>query len=140
MAGEAKRLRKHVAHRAKNRCEYCGLHEDYTGFVHQVDHVIALKHGGGGDLNNLALACAVCNRNKGSNVASWDLAKDEPIRLFNPRKEKWADHFRLDGYKITPLTPVGEATARVLELNSDQRVVEREMLGPGGRLRPPSRQ
>lgn len=140
MAGETRSLRKHVAIRAKNRCEYCGLDETNTGFLHQVDHIISLKHGGGGDLPNLALACAVCNRNKGSNVASWDAAKDEPIRLFHPRKETWADHFRLDGYKITPLTPVGEATARVLELNSDQRVVEREMLGPGGRLHRPSRQ
>jgi 5-methylcytosine-specific restriction endonuclease McrA len=39
---------------------------------HQVDHVIAEKHGGQTALDNLALSCTVRNRQKGSDISSID--------------------------------------------------------------------
>lgn len=63
-------LRVLVRLRAERLCEYCLLHEDDSLFTHQVDHIISLKHSGRTELENLALACIVCNRQKGSDVGT----------------------------------------------------------------------
>ena len=43
-------LRRLVESRANHLCEYCLIHEDDTYLGCQVDHVIAEKHGGPGEL------------------------------------------------------------------------------------------
>jgi len=45
----------------------------------------------------------------------------------------WADHFRLQGFLIEPVTAEGRVTARMLRLNIDKRVVERRALMFAGR-------
>src|SRR5947208_3517637 len=62
-------LRRFVAARADYLCEYCLIHEEDRGFGCQIDHIISEKHGGTTDADNLAYACAPCNRTKGSNIA-----------------------------------------------------------------------
>src|SRR5437764_15363788 len=109
------------------RCEYCLLHEDDAAFRHEVDHIVSRQHGGETIAENLAYACMVCNRYKGSNIASVSPAGDL-VRLFNPRVDRWNDHFRLNGAVIEPLDLVGEVTARVLRLNNAERVVRRTVL------------
>lgn len=101
-------------------------------FSHEVDHIIGRQHGGETTVENLAYACIICNRFKGPNVSSVD-ASGAVVRLFNPRLEVWADHFRLIGAVIQPLTATGEATAKVLRLNAAERVVERTLLQRLGR-------
>lgn len=32
-------VRRQVAMRAANRCEYCHLHERYAFFAHKIDHI-----------------------------------------------------------------------------------------------------
>ena len=54
-------LRKQVSERAQDCCEYCLIPEMAVLFAHQVDHIIAEKHGGLTEAENLALACAICN-------------------------------------------------------------------------------
>jgi len=120
--------RAEVARRAEYRCEYCLIHEDDAGFRHQIDHVVSRKHGGPSDLDNLAYACVLCNRRKGSDIASIDRKTDETVRLFHPRRDHWSDHFRLDGGIIEPRTEVGIATVRLLRLNAAERIVERQIL------------
>ncbi|MGI9072196.1 MAG: HNH endonuclease [Bryobacteraceae bacterium] len=39
-------IRDFVPRRARHRCEYCLLHEDDSYSPHQVDHIVARKHGG----------------------------------------------------------------------------------------------
>ena len=78
-------LRRKVRKRADNRCEYCLLAEGDAFFAHEVDHIIAEKHGGRTIADNLALACFDCNRFKGSDIASIDATSGEIIPLFNPR-------------------------------------------------------
>jgi hypothetical protein len=90
------------------------------------------QHGGKTTADNLAYACMICNRFKGTNISSVD-ASSAIIRLFNPRLDRWDDHFRLIGAVIQPLTATGEATARLLRLNAAERVVERNMLQRLGR-------
>jgi hypothetical protein len=120
-------LRTQVARRSGLRCEYCLIHEDDTAFPHAVDHVISRQHGGETAPENLAYACMICNRFKGSNVGSVD-GLGSFIRLFNPWTDEWEHHSRLDGAVIQPLTPAGEATARLLRLNVAERVIERTLL------------
>lgn len=120
-------LRAEVVHRALFRCEYCLLHEDDAAFRHEVDHIVSRQHGGETIAENLAYACMVCNRYKGSNIASVSPAGDL-VRLFNPRVDRWNDHFRLAGAVIEPLGLIGEVTARVLRFNTAERVVRRSVL------------
>lgn len=126
-------LRIAVVVRAHNSCEYCLIHGDYVTFVHEVDHVIAQKHGGATTPDNLAYACAQCNRNKGSDIASIDPETDEPALLYNPRTQSWMAHFQLDGPAIIPLTPSGRATVRLLQLNQIDRILLRKELLSTGR-------
>ena len=63
-----------VIERARRRCEYCLVHEDNAGFPHQIDHIISRKHGGSSGIGNLAYACILCNRYKGTDIASIDHA------------------------------------------------------------------
>ena len=65
-----RRLREQVRRRARSRCEYCLIHEDDSYARHQLDHITAVRHGGETTLQNLALACFLCNRHKGSDVAA----------------------------------------------------------------------
>jgi hypothetical protein len=62
--------RKRVGSRAFGRCEYCLLDQADAVLPHEIDHVISRKHGGTGDPENLAFACYLCNRYKGSDIAS----------------------------------------------------------------------
>ena len=84
-------LRAQISERARQRCEYCLIHEDDTGFPHQIDHIISRKHGGSSSSENLAYACVICNRYKGSDVASIELGTGAIVRLFDPRRDRWAD-------------------------------------------------
>ncbi len=59
------------------------------------------------------------------------------MRFFNPRTDHWADHFELDGAIIKPLTEIGEVTARILNFNSEQRLLERQELIEDGRYPSP---
>lgn len=126
-------LRTEVAQRAGQRCEYCLIYEDDAGFPHQVDHILSRKHGGSSTSDNLAYACVVCNRHKGSDVASIDLRTGEIVPLFNPRRDRWVDHFRVVGALIEPISSIGLATARLLRLNAPERILERQMLQSLGR-------
>ncbi len=120
--------RAEVARRADFRCEYCLIQERDSGFPHQVDHIISRKHGGPSSAENLALACIICNRNKGSDIASLIEQTGEVVRLFNPRMDRWAEHFQIDGQSIEPLSQVGSVTVRLLRLNSAERLSERALL------------
>ena len=121
-------LRALVIERALSSCEYCLIHGAYTTLTHEVDHVIAQKHGGATILTNLAYACAQCNRNKGSDIASVDPETGQPEFLYNPRTQIWENHFQLDGPLIVPLTATGRATARLFQLNQIDRVLLRKEL------------
>jgi hypothetical protein len=121
-------LRRLVEVRAGGRCEYCLLDQSDAGLPHEIDHVTSRKHGGETQLENLAFACYLCNRYKGSDLASLHPATGELVRLFHPRQDQWEDHFRLVGPTIEPLTPIGAVTARLLRLNTAARIVERQLL------------
>lgn len=88
-------LRRMVEERAKYRCEYCLLPNNISFFSHEIDHVIAEKHGGQTEENNLAYSCLYCNRYKGSDLGSFDPLTGDFSFLFNPRLQQWSEHFAL---------------------------------------------
>lgn len=120
-------LRRLVETRASRACEYCLIHADDTYFGCQVEHIIAEKHGGLTDEANLAYACAFCNRAKGSDVGTVTSA-GQFVRFFNPRIDRWDDHFLLQGVLIKSRTSIGEATVRILRFNTAARLLERQTL------------
>lgn len=93
-----------------------------------VGHIRAEKHLGQTVESNLCLCCYECNRRKGSDIASVDSMSDEVVALFHPRRQKWEEHFALQGALITPLTAQGRVTVFLLKLNDDKRVWERAAL------------
>jgi hypothetical protein len=105
---------------------------------HEIDHIIAQKHDGQTEANNLALSCAVCNKRKGSDIASIDPETGQVIPLYHPRRERWPEHFHLDGSRFTALTPTGRVTIRLLQLNHPDRIAERELLLIAGQFLLPS--
>jgi hypothetical protein len=64
-------------------------------------------------------------------------ASGEFTRFFNPRADRWADHFKLRGAFIDPQTALGEVTARILGLNEPERIMERQLLLRLGRYPSP---
>jgi hypothetical protein len=126
-------LRARVRHRARQRCEYCLLHEDSGGLLHQPDHIIACKHGGETVEENLAWSCFLCNQLKGSDLASVDLETGRIVRLFHPRRDRWSRHFRLEGARIVPLTAVGRVTEYLLQFNHPETLEMRQILIAEGR-------
>jgi hypothetical protein len=99
-----------------------------SAFGHEPDHIIPVQHSGKTEADNLALACLRCNRRKGPNIGSLDPETGALVPFFNPRRQKWQEHFRLAGAMIQPLTPEGRVTAKILRLNEPPRVEEREHL------------
>jgi hypothetical protein len=122
-------VRREVIERAQNRCEYCLLPTDVAFFPHEVDHVIAEKHGGATNLDNLAFACWRCNRHKGSDLTSFDPQTGQLTSLFNPRTQVWIEHFTYERKLIVGLTPEGRTTVHLLRLNSEERLIERQSYG-----------
>lgn len=126
--------RRLVIERAHRRCEYCLVDEVSAGFPHEIDHIVSRKHGGSSGISNLAYACVLCNRYKGTDIASIDRS-GRTIRFFDPRRDSWDEHFKLQGPVIQPLTEVGEVTARMLRLNAAERVIERRLMQVLGQYR-----
>ncbi|MGH9847024.1 MAG: HNH endonuclease, partial [Blastocatellia bacterium] len=126
-------LRRLAIDRSSNHCEYCLIHQDDRPETHPIDHVIALQHGGRTVEENLALACAICNGNKGPNLSSIDPLSGDITPLFNPRTQNWHDQFELSGARIVGRTAIGRTTIALLRLNDDKRLNYRQNLIEAGR-------
>jgi hypothetical protein len=108
-----------VARRARQRCEYCRAPELIFNGLFEIDHVVPTAEGGSDDPVNLALACRTCNGRKGGFQTGTDPSTGSKVRLFNPRLDRWEDHFRFDGEscELIGLTDIGRATVDRLDLN-----------------------
>lgn len=121
-------LRRLVEERANYRCEYCQLPAAVAFFPHEIDHVIAQKHGGATNADNLAFTCWRCNRHKGTDLGSFDPETQAFSFLFNPRTQNWGEHFTFSELDLVGLTPPGRTTIRLLQINSHERVAERRRM------------
>ncbi|MBI3822191.1 MAG: HNH endonuclease [Planctomycetes bacterium] len=132
-----RQLAELVRQRAKSCCEYCQMPQEWDGFTHEIDHMIAQKHHGLTLAGNLVLACFPCNNHKGPNIAGVDPVTQRITKLFNPRRHQWAFHFRWDGPILVGRTAIGRTTISVLEINDPDRVLLRQSLIEEGYF-PPS--
>jgi len=121
-----------VRQRALFRCEYCLFPERFAGLNFQMDHVIAEKHGGLTDAENLALSCIYCNSYKGANLSGIDPVTGEIVRLFHPRRDRWDEHFAWQGAVLAGRTPIGRATIVVLRINDSTAVALRRLFMRAG--------
>ena len=130
-------LRRAVSQRAGDRCEYCGLAQAAQEALFHVDHITPRVAKGPTVLENLGLACVSCSLRKGARLAATDPDTGLAADLFNPRRDRWQDHFGLHGFRILGLTPSGRATVSALSMNRPLALAIRreEMLRgryPGG--------
>ena len=118
-------LRRLVTERAWEQCEYCLLLSGVSFYPHEVDHIIAEKHGGQTEPENLSYACARCNRFKGTDLGSFDPLTGQFAFLFNPRTQEWSEHFTFEDELIVGLSAEGRTTIKLLQMNSEERLAER---------------
>jgi HNH endonuclease len=121
-------LRQLVSQRAAGACEYCRIHQTFSIYSHEIDYVIALKHGGESTDDNLVLACLPCNRHKGSDLTSIDPLTGVITPLFNPRTQIWSEHFQFESGSIVGITAIGRTTVFLLQMNEPNRIQLRQAL------------
>src|SRR5262245_36934396 len=120
-------LRRRVEEQGRRRCAYCLTQESVTGTLMEVDHVIPEADGGPTTVDNLCLACTRCNEHKNARSTAVDSETNAVVRLFHPREQVWAEHFRWSegGDLRIGLTPTGRATVEALQLNRAPLVAAR---------------
>lgn len=116
-----------VAQRARHCCEYCQAPEAIFNFAFEIEHVVPPGRGGNDDESNLALSCRSCNLYKSDQLEAVDPLTQTPTRLFNPRQNRWEEHFRIEQTtgRLTGLTGIGRATIDFLQMNKPTQLTAR---------------
>lgn len=117
----SERVRQFVRERSKYLCEYCHSQERSSSDTFTIDHLTPKSLGGSNKVDNLALACRRCNERRYNFTTCFDPQTGEEVAVFNPRLQKWTDHFiwTADGLKVVGITSIGRATCDRLDLNDD---------------------
>jgi hypothetical protein len=112
-----------VERRAGGRCEYCRAPQAFCGYRFHLEHINPSARGGSDLAANRALACASCNLSKADKIAMADPRSGIEVRLFDPRRDLWSDHFRWskDRRRLLGRTPTGRATVAALDMNGPHR-------------------
>ncbi len=120
-------LYENVAARAKHRCEYCRAPEVFFNHRFVIDHIVPRVFGGSDELDNLALSCHSCNSHKYQKQLILDIAHKRLIRIFNPRRDRWGEHFRwhLNRTRLIGLTAIGRTTIEALQINNERQIEAR---------------
>jgi hypothetical protein len=122
-------LRERIAAEAGYRCGYCLTDQRISGAQMHIEHLVPRARGGGSEPANLWLSCAWCNSYKGTQTEAVDPDTGDLVSLFNPREQRWAEHFVWTdaGVRILGLTPVGRATVEALRINNPYIVPARRL-------------
>ena len=128
-------LRRQVREDSALRCGYCHAPEVFLGMPLDFDHLLPEALGGATVRENLWLACSRCNDFKGNRTEATDPLTGAIVALFNPRTQRWTEHFSwsLTGERILGRTPTGRATVEALRLNNEFIVVARQFWVEAGR-------
>ena len=122
-------LKQAVRKRANYICEYCHSSEQLSANRFTVDHISPKSLGGSDNFDNLVLACRRCNERHYNFIDGIDPETQEIVSIFNPRQQKWEEHFAWlnQGIMIEGTTPIGRATCIRLDLN-DSRYPENDSI------------
>jgi hypothetical protein len=124
-------IKEFVHNRAGGCCEYCQTCEINIGQAMHVEHINPTR---GDDLDNLCLACPNCNLSKAAAITAVDPETDREVPLFNPRNQKWIDHFEWNENhtQIRGVSPIGRATAIRFKMNRPRIVLTRQRWAQAG--------
>jgi hypothetical protein len=111
--------RRAIEQRAKGICEYCQCLQRYVPQPFNAEHILPFSLGGHTIIANLAWACSGCNLYKQNKLDALDPLTDKRVKLFNPRRQRWSEHFvwNEDATLMIGLTATGRATIQTLRLN-----------------------
>ena len=128
-----------IIRRAEERCEYCQSRMAYAAQPFAFEHIIPVSQGGKTTLENLSLACGGCNGHKYNRVEATDPIDGKTVSLYNPRQQRWQEHFgwSRDYTHVIGLTAIGRATVEALKINRIGVVNMRKLLRTVGE-HPPS--
>ncbi|MEK7833133.1 MAG: HNH endonuclease signature motif containing protein, partial [Acidobacteriota bacterium] len=93
MAKISQKLDERIRYQAKNRCGYCLNPQELIPYKLEIEHIYPKGLGGKTIEINLWLACRECNVHKARKVRAIDPLTEKIVRLFNPRKQNWHEHF-----------------------------------------------
>jgi hypothetical protein len=115
--------RERVERRADRRCEYCRAPQPWTGVRYHLDHILPECLGGtDDDMDNLALACPMCNNHKSAHVLGADDNGFDDGRLFNPRKDNWDNYFAFDPVTLQVKGRIAEGHGTVNRLRMNDAI------------------
>jgi hypothetical protein len=117
----ANELREQLLDADDHRCAYCQTTQANSGYPMVVDHITPRSKGGLTLFMNLCFACYRCNLFKNDRTEGDDPLTGEMTTLFDPRRQRWTDHFAWsnDGVQVMGITPVGRVTVIALNMNND---------------------
>jgi len=117
---------RNVRNISNNRCGYCLSPQKLVMARLEIEHIIPISKGGSNEESNLWLACPICNSHKAGKIEAIDPVTNKVVALFNPRTQKWAEHFAwsVDGIRILGKTETGRATVKALILDNDFDALE----------------
>jgi hypothetical protein len=102
------------------------MHQALQGGTFHVEHIIPTARGGPSTLENLAWSCPGYNLRKSDRIEVRDPDSGAIVPLFNPRSDRWSEHFRWENYLLIGTTPRGRATVSALDLNHPRRLLIRQ--------------
>jgi hypothetical protein len=90
--------------------------------------------GSGNDASELAWACSGCNSSKYTKTHARDPQTGRVVPLFNPRRQRWSQHFAWseDALFVIGRTATGRATVEALHLNRAELLNLRRVLQAAG--------
>lgn len=120
MARIKKDLDIKLRRQAKNRCGYCLNPQELIPYKLEIEHIHPQSAGGETIEENLWIACRECNAHKAAKIKAIDNLTGRIVKLFNPRTQKWREHFDFsqDKTEIIGKTPCGRATVENLQMNN----------------------
>ena len=131
-------VRRLVRERAGRRCEYCQHPDSLTTAPYVCEHVLPRVKGAGDTPDELAWSCPYCNGHKHIKTHARDPQSNRLMPLFNPRRQKWSQHFSWseDSLLIVGRTATGRATVEALKLNREELIELRHALHAVGKYPP----
>ncbi len=131
-------IRRVVAARARNYCEYCRCSDRFATESFSVEHIQPQSAEGASVLENLAWSCMGCNGHKHAKTQATDPETGETVALFHPRQQIWDEHFGWNETftRVIGKTPCGRASVEALHLNRAGVMNLRLVLANAG-LHPP---
>jgi hypothetical protein len=131
--------KERIASTFKYACSYCRISSEFVYGTMEIEHIIPLAKGGTNDAINLCLACSRCNAYKHTHTQGLDTETGEMVALFNPRTQRWSEHFAWDNDNpaiIVGITPCGKVTINILKMNLPVSVKFRQWLAASGKYPP----